>query len=110
MKIRFEHDLHYKLSIPDEMKHIRIPMLIIQPLLENAMKYGLGDTLPWKLHITGELDIKQETWQIHVEDNGPGMEPEALEHIELYIKNFRMWIACLSWRLTGWDSKIYGPA
>nr|WP_260866396.1 sensor histidine kinase [Paenibacillus xylanexedens] len=89
MKIRFEDDLHYKFSIPDEMKDIRIPMLIIQPLLENAMKYGLGDTLPWKLHITGELDITQETWQIHVEDNGPGMEPEALEHIELYINKLQ---------------------
>ncbi|PQP85228.1 sensor histidine kinase [Paenibacillus sp. PCH8] len=91
MKIRFEDDLHYEFHIPEEMKYIQVPMLMVQPLLENAMKYGLGDTPPWKLNITGELDAVQQTWQIHVEDNGPGMEPEALAKIMHYIEQSQEW-------------------
>ncbi len=91
MKIRFEDDLHYEFHIPEEMKYIQVPMLMVQPLLENAMKYGLGDTPPWKLNITGDMDAVQQTWQIHVEDNGPGMEPEALAKIMHYIEQSQEW-------------------
>jgi two-component system sensor histidine kinase YesM len=91
MKIRFEDDLHYEFHIPEEMQLIQVPMLMVQPLLENAMKYGLGDTPPWKLNITGDMDAEQQTWQIHVEDNGPGMEPEALAKIMHYIEQSQEW-------------------
>lgn len=91
MKIRFEDDLHYEFQIPEEMKYIQVPMLMVQPLLENVMKYGLGDTPPWKLNITGDMDAVQQTWQIHVEDNGPGMEPEAFAKIMHYIEQSQEW-------------------
>ncbi|MCP1132564.1 histidine kinase [Paenibacillus polysaccharolyticus] len=118
MKIRFEDDLHYEFSIPDEMKNIRVPMLIIQPLLENTMKYGLSDTLPWKLHITGELHIDQESWQIHVEDNGPGMEPETLAQLVHYIDESQEWDQMPQLEINGMGLKNiwarlklwYGPA
>ncbi|WP_440111313.1 cache domain-containing sensor histidine kinase [Paenibacillus sp. QZ-Y1] len=91
MKIRFEDDLLYEFHMPDTMRSIKVPMLIVQPLLENVMKYGLSDTPPWKLHITGEVDLEQEAWQIHVEDNGPGMEPEALATIMHYMDQSQEW-------------------
>ncbi|MFE6077000.1 sensor histidine kinase [Paenibacillus sp. NPDC057886] len=91
MKIRFEDDLLYEFHVPDSMKNLQVPMLLIQPLLENVMKYGLRDTPPWKLHIIGELDTVQETWQMTVEDNGPGMEPEALTLIQQYIQQSQEW-------------------
>lgn len=91
MKIRFEDDLLYEFHVPDSMKSLQVPMLLIQPLLENAMKYGLRDNPPWKLHIIGELDSMQETWRMTVEDNGPGMEPEALTLIQQYIQKSQEW-------------------
>ncbi|WDQ32217.1 histidine kinase [Paenibacillus marchantiae] len=91
MKIRFEDDLLYEFHVPDLMKNLQVPMLLIQPLLENVMKYGLRDTPPWKLHIIGELDTLQETWLMTVEDNGPGMEPEALALIQQYIQQSQEW-------------------
>jgi len=91
MKIRFEDDLVYEFHIPDAMKDIQVPMLLIQPLLENVMKYGLGDTPPWRIHIIGELDTRAKAWQITVEDNGPGMEPEALSAIQQYMKKSQEW-------------------
>jgi two-component system sensor histidine kinase YesM len=91
MKIRFEDDLHYEFHVPNSMNNLQVPMLLIQPLLENVMKYGLRDTPPWKLHIIGELDTLQETWLMTVEDNGPGMEPEALTLIQKYIQQSQEW-------------------
>lgn len=118
MKIRFEDDLHYEFHIPEEMQHIQVPMLMVQPLLENAMKYGLGDTPPWKLNITGDMDAVQQTWQIHVEDNGPGMEPEALAKIMHYIEQSQEWERMPDLEINGMGLKNiwvrlklwYGPA
>ncbi|WP_260985301.1 sensor histidine kinase [Paenibacillus xylanexedens] len=91
MKIRFEEDLHYTFHISEAVHHLRIPMLLIQPLLENTIKYGLGDSPPWKLYVGGELNEAEETWQIIVEDNGPGMEPEVLTSIQAYITSSEEW-------------------
>ncbi|CAH1226476.1 histidine kinase [Paenibacillus sp. JJ-223] len=91
MKIRFEDDLQYEFDIPEDMKGQVVPMLLIQPLLENVMKYGLSDVPPWKLRITGEQDEEQGTWSMTVEDNGPGMEPETLAAMEQYIESSHDW-------------------
>ena len=110
MKIRFEDDLHYEFHISEEMKYIQVPMLMIQPLLENAMKYGLGDTPPWKLNITGEWMRYKQTWQIHVEDNGPGMEPDALAAIMHYIEQSQEWERMPELEINGMGLKnISGP-
>ncbi|WP_315793306.1 cache domain-containing sensor histidine kinase [Paenibacillus sp. BIC5C1] len=105
MKIRFEDDLLYEFHVPDLMKNLQVPMLLIQPLLENVMKYGLRDTPPWKLYIIGELDTLQETWLMTVEDNGPGMEPEALTLIQQYIQQSQEWEAMPELEINGMGLK-----
>ena len=71
MQIRFGRDFNYMINLPYELKGIRIPKLIVQPLVENAFKYAFNTAPPWKLDITAE--IKEDRWFIHVEDNGIGM-------------------------------------
>lgn len=48
-KVRFGHRLEVDFSVSEEAKELKIPQLLIQPLLENAIKYGLygvtGDVL-----------------------------------------------------------------
>lgn len=43
-KVRFGHRLNVKLEVDDNTAHAQLPAMIIQPLLENAIKYGLYDT------------------------------------------------------------------
>jgi two-component system LytT family sensor kinase len=48
-KVRFGHRLKTEIEVSDESKLYKIPQLLIQPLLENAIKHGLygilGDVL-----------------------------------------------------------------
>ncbi len=53
-KVRFGHRLQFELNYNAKCDHMQLPALILQPLLENAIKFGLYDTL-------GEVLIKIET-------------------------------------------------
>src|SRR5690606_15965852 len=45
MKMRFGDRLQWKVTIPNEYMHVRIPKLIIQPLVENAILHGAGNKI-----------------------------------------------------------------
>jgi len=41
-RARFEERLRVTVDVPDEVKHIRIPAFVLQPLVENAVKHGVA--------------------------------------------------------------------
>ena len=41
MKIRMGPRLHYTLDLPPELATVRVPTLVLQPLVENAIQHGL---------------------------------------------------------------------
>jgi hypothetical protein len=43
-KVRFPDRLEVEIDIPDELEQARVPALILQPLIENAIKYGVSQT------------------------------------------------------------------
>lgn len=43
-KVRFGHRLEVDLDVAEEVEALKIPQLLIQPLLENAIKHGLYGT------------------------------------------------------------------
>jgi len=79
MKLRYGNKLSYSIEINDEMKDIKIPKLVIQPLVENALKYGTCQEPPWTIRITGYLT--NTYWQINIQDNGSGFDPQKLKFI-----------------------------
>ena len=44
-KVRFGHRLVTLFTVPEACYNYKIPALLLQPILENAIKYGLYDTL-----------------------------------------------------------------
>ncbi len=52
-KVRFGHRLQTKIIYTDEVLLLKLPSLLLQPVVENAIKFGLYDT-------TGEVLIKLE--------------------------------------------------
>jgi len=84
MKIRYQSSLNYVIEIPKELETVRIPKLIIQPLVENALKYGIDCTPPWEITIRGV--VTEEYWKIEVTDTGTGFTREALETMEERIR------------------------
>jgi two-component system, LytTR family, sensor kinase len=42
-KVRFEERLDYKVEIPESLMDAQVPSLLLQPLVENAIKHGLAE-------------------------------------------------------------------
>ena len=88
-KLRVSDRIDFILNINDEEEigGTSIPGMILQPLVENAMKHGLCDCLE-----DGEVEIyiakEQDGVLIMVSDNGKGMPQEAIDKkLELYKKS-----------------------
>jgi len=43
-KVRFPSRLKVEIDIPEELESARLPALVLQPLVENAIKYGVSPT------------------------------------------------------------------
>ncbi|HHX59661.1 MAG TPA: histidine kinase [Epulopiscium sp.] len=85
MKVRYQSSLTYDIHIDDEMLDIELPKLIIQPLVENALKHGTQCEPPWHISINGR--ISNNSWDIRVSDNGAGFSHESLQKLEKQILN-----------------------
>lgn len=79
IKIRYQSSLNYTLDIDPEILDIPVPKLLIQPLVENAIKYGTDCAPPWTLAVTGKKF--EDKWQIDITDSGNGFSGEALQRI-----------------------------
>lgn len=72
MQIRFQGRLHVRVHADPEVNASFVPNLILQPLVENAMKHGVSKTVG-----TGRIEIRAkrigERVVLSVHDSGPGL-------------------------------------
>ncbi len=61
---------------PPDCAELRVPRLILQPLLENALEHGLKDVLK-DGRLAVRFEVRPTDLAIVVEDNGRGMEEAA---------------------------------
>jgi two-component system sensor histidine kinase YesM len=84
MKYRYRNHLSYEIDIDPRMNEIDIPKLVIQPLVENAIKHGARNEPPWK--ITVHAYQERDHWKVSTSDNGPGFTPENIAAIDRKIR------------------------
>lgn len=84
LQIRYNKRFAYEIDIEDEIQNCMIPKLIMQPLIENAVKYGFEDQEKLTVKIRGYE--KQDKLIFSCEDNGAGMSSEQLEDIRLRLQ------------------------
>lgn len=101
-QMRFQNRFDFEIETSENLSHILIPPMLIQPFVENAILHGLS-----KRAENGLLQIsfiKQETFiQVRVSDNGVGLNKEKThtqtghrsfgsditkERMAIYEKNF----------------------
>lgn len=80
MKVRYQESLNFKIDIDEQLLKKKIPKLIIQPMVENAIKYGTDCLPPWNIHIRGRCEKDQ--WIIEVVDSGNGFTDDDLTQIK----------------------------
>lgn len=71
-----------KLAVAYDIRTVdfRLPALTVQPIIENAIKYGIGSK-PNGGTVTLSTRQMQDTVRIEVADNGVGMNGEALRRL-----------------------------
>ncbi len=76
--LRFPRRLQVEMQIEQGLQDAEVPNLLLQPLVENAVKYGvLQHAIGGRIVITARrLPSKHTILEITVRDNGPGMQPD----------------------------------
>lgn len=76
--VRYDYSFHVHIEVEDGLNDFMIPCLIIQPIVENAVKYGAS-----RKSTGGQVSVNarrnRNELVITVFDNGAGMTPEQIE-------------------------------
>ncbi|OYP00499.1 sensor histidine kinase, partial [Lachnotalea glycerini] len=84
-KFRYGKRVEFIIKKCSGLELFKIPSMSIQPLVENAIFYGVENSLqPCTIEI--KLDKEEDYLNIIVSDNGMGMEDDLLEKV----KNFQV--------------------
>lgn len=82
MKFRFGERLHWRIDTDPLCHEVRIPKLLIQPLVENAVLHGVGNR---NGEGTVSVSVRRASgsgnWRIEVSDDGPGMDEKTLRDV-----------------------------
>jgi len=82
-KIRFKNRFEYTFELNDFAMQMRIPMFILQPIVENSIYHGLLDKAGDDGLIRIQVDIRDNTIMIRVIDNGKGIPSQNLSKVLL---------------------------
>jgi two-component sensor histidine kinase len=75
---RFQDRLHIERAFRPELEDALVPPLLLQPLVENAIKYGVASR-PSGGTVTVRTERGDGTLLLTVEDDGPGFSSQALD-------------------------------
>ena len=76
---RFGANFSYEIDIDDACMEFIIPKLLLQPLLENSIKYGFQKKPCIHIRVRGRLG--EDALYFTVEDNGGGVDETMLEQL-----------------------------
>jgi sensor histidine kinase YesM len=80
LQIRFNKRFAYEMDVSPDIYDCVIPKLIIQPLLENAVKYGFDENKKLSVKLKGYQNKDQVVFIC--EDDGAGIEEELLQELQ----------------------------
>lgn len=78
-QIRFNDRLEYRVNVAEETLDVYVPKLLLQPIIENAIKYGYEN----QSKVLIEINIYTSTGKLilEVRDNGQGMSEQRLQEV-----------------------------
>ncbi|MCI8837710.1 MAG: sensor histidine kinase [Hungatella sp.] len=84
-KYRYEERLDYEIQVEKELFGCYVLKLTLQPLVENAVRYGLEEnTEECLIRITAEADREKGILYIYIKNNGSSFPEGLLEKLETH--------------------------
>ena len=80
LNVRFAGDIHFYKEVDESVLSCRVPSMILQPVVENAVNHGIRN-IDWEGRIDLTVSGEEDMIRIAVRDNGKGMSPEKIREI-----------------------------
>ena len=80
LNVRFAGDIHFYKEVDESVLSCRVPSMILQPVVENAVNHGIRN-IDWEGRIDLTVSGEENMIRIVVRDNGKGMSPEKIREI-----------------------------
>ncbi len=80
-RLRFNETFLIDYEIDSHAESLLIPKLILQPIIENSIIYGVDSIDELSIHVSARIDESTSELIIRVEDNGPGISDQVLKEI-----------------------------
>ncbi len=86
--VRFPERLRIEIDLPPALERACVPGLILQPLVENAVKYGVSRS---KRPVTIRIRAQEQhgNLQLHVEDDGEPLGDDGVQGTGVGLRNVR---------------------
>ncbi|QDH22999.1 sensor histidine kinase [Saccharibacillus brassicae] len=80
---RLPEGIHIRISASPEVRELKMPKLMLQPIVENAVEHGLIPLMQGqkKMRISVCVDVPGERLIVRLADNGVGMPASELERL-----------------------------
>lgn len=79
---RYGDSLHVRFDVDPQVLSVQVPVLTIQPLMENAVKHGLAEKVGGgTVSLKARVDPLTRTTLIQVRDDGVGMADDLLDRV-----------------------------
>lgn len=80
MNVRYSGEILFTKEVDETLLSVRVPCMILQPLVENAVKYGVRE-IDWPGRIELSVYRDGENISISIWDNGAGMGEEKIRQV-----------------------------
>lgn len=80
LNVWFAGDIHFTKKVDESIMECRVPSMILQPLVENAVNHGIRN-IDWEGKILLEITGLEDNILIRVKDNGKGMSEERIREV-----------------------------
>lgn len=80
LNVRFSGEIHFEKKIDSRFYSVQVPIMILQPIVENAVNYGIHD-IEWEGKITLSVFQIEDNICISIKDNGVGILQEKIDKI-----------------------------
>ncbi|MBP5608904.1 MAG: histidine kinase [Lachnospiraceae bacterium] len=80
LNVRFSGDIHYDRQTDERLMKVKMPGMILQPIVENAVNHGIRE-MGDRGHIQLKVYRDEKRVFISVKDNGKGMSREDIDKL-----------------------------
>ncbi|HEY2049933.1 MAG TPA: histidine kinase [Caulobacteraceae bacterium] len=89
-RVRFPERLVFKIDLPPELEDLQVPGLILQPVVENAVKHGVSQTIrPVMIDISASLIGERLLLSVEDDGDGDGAPRSDVARVRVGLRNVR---------------------